>query len=246
MQDEKRTRGMEFIALSLLAESSEPVGSPRLVTALQDAGIEVAEATAGRYLRSLDGRGLTTRIGRQGRRITDRGRQRLQHVKLVERMDEQSSELVRLLREQDALQLIDILMLRRAVECEAARLAAMRANDQECRRLREIADLHVHHVAGEEDGKRHAVNFHLEVARASHSPLIRTTIELLIEPANDPVMNLLDVLTLEHGAQHAFSAEHRAVADAIAQHDPVAAESAMRVHMDALIALVERALDRSP
>ena len=236
---------MELIALSLLAESSEPIGSPRLVTVLRAEGIDIAEATAGRYLRSMDERGLTTRVGRQGRLITEPGRQRLQQVQLVDRLAMQSTQLVRILSESDAAQLADVLKLRRAVEGEAARLAAVRATDQERLQLCAIADLHAHHVAIDEDGKLDALNFHLAVATAAHCPIVRATVELLIEPSNDPVMQLLDVLTLEAGAQHAFAHEHGAVANAIARHDPDAAETAMRAHLDALTGLIETFLTRS-
>ena len=245
MEDDKRTRGMELITLSLLAECSAPVGSPRLVTAFRAEGIEVAEATAGRYLRVMDERGLTTRVGRQGRLITERGRQRLQHVHLIDRLDMQSNELVRILSESNSAELADILNLRRVVEGEAARLAALRATEAEQQQLGEIADLHVHHVASDQEGKRDALNFHLAVAAASHSPLVCTTIELLIEPGNNPFMQVLDVLTLDAGAQHAFALDHRQVAEAIRQRDPSTAEAAMRAHLDALTALLDAFLARS-
>ena len=52
MDNGKRARGMELVTLALLAESDIPVGSPRLVIAFCGEGIDVAEATAGRYLRT--------------------------------------------------------------------------------------------------------------------------------------------------------------------------------------------------
>lgn len=245
VEQDKRTREMELVTLSLLAESAEPVGSPRLVSAFHAAGIDLAEATAGRYLRSLDERGLTVRVGRQGRVITDRGRRRLEHVELLERLHVQSSALVRILSDRDADQLADILELRRAVEGEAARLAALRATDEERRHLCLLASQHAERVTQDEDGKQVSLNFHLAVAMASHSPIVQTTVELLIEPTNDPVMQLLDLLTLEAGAQHAFAHEHGVVAEAIARHDPDAAEAAMRAHVDALFGLVEAFLART-
>ncbi len=244
MDDGKRARNMELATLALLAESGEPVGSPRLVTTLTGEGIEVAEATAGRYLRTMDERGLTIRIGRQGRLITDRGRQRLQHLLLVNRLDEQSSELVRILSERDITQLIDILNLRRAVEGEAARLAALRATDDERQWLCDIAAMHQNHVDADQEGRQDAVNFHLAVAVAAHSPIVRTTVELLIEPANDPFMRIVDIITVQAGSQFAFAHDHRGVADAILRSDPAAAEQAMRDHVDAIIALVDAYLAR--
>ena len=244
MHDEKRIRGMELITLDLLNGQSEPVGSPRLVTEFRADGIDVAEATAGRFLRALDERGLTVRVGRQGRLITERGRQRLQHLRLVERLAERSSELVRILSDSDTEELIEILHLRRAVEGEAARLAAMRATGEERQQMRGFATSHHTRVHAGVDGKPDALNFHLHVARAAHSPIVQATIELLIQPPNDPFMTILDIITIESGAQFAFADEHGLVADAILVRDPVAAELAMRRHVDALIDVVQRYLAR--
>ena len=97
-----------------------------------------------------------------------------------------------------------------------------------------------------EDGKPDALNFHLEVARAAHSPIVQATIALLIQPPNDPFMTILDIITIEAGAQFAFAAEHGAVADAILARDPIAAEQAMRHHVEALIDVVERYLADVP
>ena len=243
MQDDKHIRAMELVALSFLDEQAQPVGSPRLVTEFRGEGVDVAEATAGRFLRALDERGLTVRIGRQGRVITERGRQRLQHLRLEERLDERSSELVRILSVGETDELIEILYLRRAVEGEAARLAADRASDDERKRLHALALSHHTHVQADEDGKPAALNFHLEVAKAAHSPIVQATIALLIQPLNDPFMTILDIITVEAGAQYGFAEEHGAVAAAILDGDATAAEQAMRVHIDALIALVRRFLD---
>lgn len=245
MDDGKRARGMELATLSLLAESDEPVGSPRLVVAMGAEGIEIAEATAGRYLRTMDERGMTARIGRQGRVITESGRQRLQHLLLINRLDEQSSELVRILSERDITRLSDILNLRRVVEGEAARLAALRATDDERHQLCEIASLHQRHVDTDRESREVSVNFHLAVASAAHSPIVRTTVELLIEPVNDPFMRIVDIITVQAGSQFAFAHDHREVADAILRRDPAAAEQAMRDHVEAIIALVDAYLARS-
>jgi DNA-binding GntR family transcriptional regulator len=83
------------------------------------------------------------------------------------------------------------------------------------------------------------------VARAAHSPIVQATIELLIQPPNDPFMTILDIITIESGAQFAFADEHNLVAEAILARDPIAAEQAMRRHVDALIDVVQRYLVRS-
>lgn len=83
------TQLMELTALLLLEGAHEPVGSARLAEAFRQSGIPVASATAGRYLRQLDERGLTRPKGTKlGRIITDAGRQRLRQLSLRQRQDE--------------------------------------------------------------------------------------------------------------------------------------------------------------
>lgn len=230
---------MERVTLSLLERSTEPVGSPRLVNAFRNEGIDVAEATAGRYLREMDERGLTTRIGRQGRCITERGRQRLKHLLLVERLDVHSAELVRAVSASDVDEMINVLYLRKAVEGEAARLAAMRATNEERAHIQSLAHQHVDHVAAGEEGFSDALHFHLAIAKATHSPTMHAVIELLIEPINDPFLKVLDIITIDVGKQHAFAHEHSDIIAAILNQDPEGAERAMRRHIDDLIETVQ-------
>lgn len=123
----------------------------------------------------------------------------------------------------------DMFDMRLLLECAAARWAALRATDaQRSELVREAART----VEGGEDRAWHAAftaldaHVHDLVAQASSSPLLR-----------DSIVRLHSHLHLHRRyfpyAQTAVTNdEHRAVAAAIHDRDPDAAESAMRLHLN--------------
>jgi len=52
-----------------------PLGSGTACEMLAKAGFQISEATVGRLLKTMDNKGYTTRIGFQGRMLTDQGRE---------------------------------------------------------------------------------------------------------------------------------------------------------------------------
>lgn len=66
--------------LSLLDKHSAVVGSRELAKQLKLHGVELTERTVRYYLKMLDRRGYTVVIGKEGRKITVRGREELKHA----------------------------------------------------------------------------------------------------------------------------------------------------------------------
>lgn len=230
---------MELATLALLAGASEPVGSARLAEALRQAGIGVAEATAGRYLRQLDERGLTRSLGTKlGRVITGAGRERLAELRRLRRQDEHGARMLRAVAATEIEGLIDLLHVRRAVEVEAARLAATRASDAELAHLADCSRRHVHEVGAGGDTVEPSMGFHRLVAEASHNRMLIAVALLLLDPANEPLEKLLGQIALDAGTTLDQAQDHIALAEALLARDPPAAEAAMRAHMDKLIAAV--------
>jgi DNA-binding FadR family transcriptional regulator len=233
---------LELVALALLAELDEPVGSVRLAEAFVDAGIPVAEATAGRYLRRLDRAGLTRPVSTRGRVITDSGRQRLAELRLARQRDEHSARIVQAITATEVEQVADLLYVRRAVEAEAARLAALRATDEERRLIVAAADANLHDFARDDTRVPSTLSYHRAVARASHNSLLIAVAMMLLDEEHEPLARILDQLTTEFdsGIATGFALAHRRTAEAIRARDPQAAEASMRGHFDRLIAGVQR------
>jgi GntR family transcriptional regulator, transcriptional repressor for pyruvate dehydrogenase complex len=236
MSEAGDTASMELTALTLLAAASQPVGSARLAEALRQAGLAVAEATAGRYLRQLDARGLTRSLGaKRGRTITDAGRARLADLQRLRRHDAYGANLLRAVATTELDELMDLLYVRRAVETEAARLAASRATDAELAQIAAASRAHVHDVRGGHDTVEPSLNLHRLVAEASHNRLLIAVALLLLDPAHDPLEKMLGQIALHTGETLDQATDHLLVAKALRSRDPAAAEAAMRAHLDKLI-----------
>jgi DNA-binding FadR family transcriptional regulator len=237
---------LERITLYTLAASDGPVGASRLVDELSRHNIVLSEATVGRFLRSLDRRGLTRPVGKLGRLLTEDGRGRLRHLEFMQRQGERSAVLLGATTPTDVDELLDLLYTRRAVEPEAARHAALRATDLERAAIRAAADSHIHHVVDGTDHSTAALDFHRLVAEASHNMMLKAVAGLTLDSSNSSLAALLDDISTEVGAQFTFAHEHRTIVEAILARDPEAAEAAMREHLDDLIRVVQEYSDRHP
>jgi DNA-binding FadR family transcriptional regulator len=109
-----------------------------------------------------------------------------------------------------------------------------------------VADSHIHHVIGGTDHAEAAIDFHRLVARASHNKMLTAVASLTLDPSNNPLSTLLDVISIEAGAHFAFAHEHRDIVEAIIARQPQRAEVAMREHVDDLIRVVEEYRKRVP
>jgi len=129
----------------------------------------------------------------------------------------------------DRASLVDLVDLRSVLEVWASRRAARQANDAQ------IADIYAEVDRMRDGGESKAktdFNFHLAIAKASGS-LIYCHLLVIIRST------LLEMLTYhrfelfgqaEHDAE--ILDHHITIADAIAAHDPDAADAAMRAHLD--------------
>lgn len=255
--DQDRGSSIDLIALELLRHNEAPVGNHKLVNALRQAGIAVAEATAGRALRELVTRGLARTLGKRGRILTPAGEKMLDDLRRGMSRRQRSARLVDVASIKSAESLRDMLLVRRAIEPEAARLAATRATDEDIRQLNSFARAHC--SAPTEGGSRvePAVCFHCQLIQSSHHKFLIEIGLLAIEQNDTP---LLDRISHNPGARRrtrqetekdakALAQDHEAIADAIQRRDPATAERRMRAHIDRLlsgtVAYIDRMNDRS-
>lgn len=238
----------ELVALRLLHDSSKPVGAVRLMQAWRAAGLSGAEATAGRFLRQLDDQGLTELNGTtRGRTLTNAGRERLQTLVAQRRQFDQQSQLWRALNATELSDLMDLLRMRRLVEVEAARMAAIRATPDDISRLTVAAN----HHDGDDlllDTTSPSMDFHRLVARSSHNRIVGAVALLLLDPSNDPLEKMLELISYETGATLEQLGDHRALVEAIREHRADDSARIMADHMDRLISAVEgfQSRDRPP
>jgi len=83
---DERSRRKILDILRVLDESERPLGGTRIAAALALAGTEMSQRTIRYYLGITDRQGLTSREGRRGRRLTERGRQELENAYVVDKV----------------------------------------------------------------------------------------------------------------------------------------------------------------
>jgi GntR family transcriptional regulator, transcriptional repressor for pyruvate dehydrogenase complex len=223
----------EVILLNLIAADAGPLGARRAASELQRAGHHLSESTVSRLLTRLDESGLTERIDRKGRRLTDAGRRQIASLAGEQRLREtwqQASDVTNL------GDLLDLLYVRRAVEREAARAAALRATPADVERLRRALAIHDEKVLRGEPARDRALSFHRLIAEISGNRLLLATSEIIFAPALDRTEAVLDVVVGSHSSEAHSVDEHEAILDAIADRDAERAEAAMVSHLDRLIA----------
>ncbi|MGE0238622.1 MAG: FadR/GntR family transcriptional regulator [Parvibaculaceae bacterium] len=235
---------IDLVALELLHESDEPVGNQRLMSALQAEGIVIAEATAGRVLQRLVAQGLAHTIGKRGRVLTTAGRTKLASLRSDLSRQKRSARLLAVSSIADVESLRDMLLVRRAIEPEAARLAATKATAEDVRLLHDYACAHC--LASTDDGQRvdPAISFHCQLVRASHHALLteigllvleQTNTALLDRISHDAAMACLTREDMERDAA-ALVTDHEGITEAIKRGEPEEAEKRMRRHIDRLLA----------
>lgn len=231
---------MEIAALSFIASDDGPVGSLRLREALEAAGILVSEATVGRFLRSLDQRGYTESVrNTRGRVVTERGVIHLRDLLRRRHRASLSAELANAISADDVGALLDLLYVRRAIEPEAVRLAALNATDNELAELTEVAEQHIHAVGGGDDTVGVSKDFHDLVAAVSGNTILKAVMALLLASANDRLAELLDRITYDAGHALTFAYEHRRIGRLLRERRATDAATAMYAHIDDMIRAVE-------
>jgi len=234
---------MQLLALQLLAEAEGPAGALSLASTFRSAGIDVAEATAGRFLRHLDELGYTQSLGKRGRVVTESGEKRLAELVLNGNLAAHGARVTAAVDSTDIDELIDLLHVRRAVEAEAAGLVALRATDEEIEQIEKAAATHLDCVE-HRDRLELSDNFHVLMSRFSHNRMLRAMTEMLLDPSHDPLAKLLDRIADDSGQVRNMALDHQAIALAVRERDAARTEKLMRDHIDNLIQIATRYRDR--
>ena len=126
--------------------------------------------------------------------------------------------------------------LRVAIEPEAAALAAQFGRDEELKRIGDGLDRMAAAERGEDDTLEADIAFHVAVLRASNNPFYAQFRDVVSTALRTSIR-----FTNRIKGRTASVADHAAVRDAIAAHDPDAARSAMRHLIGDVLTLIDDA-----
>jgi len=217
--------------LELIERHDGPVGASVLQTTLAKEGTRLGEATVGRMLRTFDLGGLTLKHGRQGRSLTARGRARLAGLRRDLTRREGGNELLSVLDTESPLDLLDLLVGRRAIERETAHLATLHANDTDIAALKRIQVMHERSKHEGDSAVAENRDFHFAIARIARNRVLSTALELLLNEfaVSEQVVEVRKVA----GAQ--FGVEHPRIIDAIETRNADKAAESMVDHINQII-----------
>lgn len=126
---------------------------------------------------------------------------------------------------------LQVVEVRRALEAEAAALAAERATADDVSTLRVALTAVDAAVGGGGDGVDEDLRLHRFIADATHNPYIVATLSYL----GQVMRSSIQITRANEARRRDFieqvRAEHSAIVEAIAESDPAQAESAARTHM---------------
>ncbi len=227
----------EYLILLIVSQSESPVGSGYLSRELKNYGWDLSEATAGRLLAQYDAQGYTTKVGYQGRVLSAQGSAKLKELEEKKQRTDQGLEFFRVLETKTPEELIDVLVARRAIEREIARLAAEKATEEEIKELRYIQRLQQKRVEHQRGGAAEQdVAFHRVLARAARNKVLEGAMELIRQDGQ-----LAPVLEYIRKEVHSVvSVDHANIVEAVADHNSDAAEKAMTDHIENLIRDVKK------
>ena len=128
---------------------------------------------------------------------------------------------------QDALTIYEV---RKRIEGLAASMCAEKATDEQIAKLRDIVELQEFCAEKQDSEKVRMLDnqFHDTVYRCCGSVVLYDT----LMPLHKKIQKFRKASVEVHGRAAASAGEHRRIFEAIAAHDPAAAEAAMLAHID--------------
>lgn len=229
-----------YLVMKSIEESQTPIGAGAIQRAIASR-VRLSSASVGIILRDLQDQGLVVREGYRGHRLTPKGRTFLENYRNRQKKACLADRIFDYLTGSERQRLADILEARRAIETEAARLAASRAEELDLRRLGRNV---------EEQGKTTEARqrslldreFHAALLDAAHNPLLNTLFDfseqLTAASDGESVDNFLSKIREEIG--EILFEDHLRVLRAVSARNAAEAERAMAAHMDRVLAFLDR------
>ncbi|MBL3592507.1 MAG: FCD domain-containing protein [Synergistaceae bacterium] len=221
--------------LLLALDGERPLGAGAAREVLLEAGIDLSEATAGRLLRDLEREGLAVKIGVQGRRLTEEGQRAVAEIRRHRTNEASTEALLDSLRTTKKKELVDLIVTRRALEAEAARLAASNGTPEEIEELRSVMAETKRLIASGRSMAGSDGRFHATIAAMARNPILEAALQLIWH--NGQYSPLLEVIRYRLG--RTLGGDHERILQAIADGDGDGARQAMADHLDNVLRDVE-------
>ncbi|KXG75295.1 hypothetical protein AN618_19330 [Fervidicola ferrireducens] len=234
MSSEKKQ--LLYQILKTISNSSVPVGSGFVRENLKLNGYDISEATVGRILREMDAEGYTEKVGFKGRILTSYGIEKLRELEHDHKINHYGNELINVIKATGRKNLIDILIARKVIESQLARLAAQYITQKELKEMEEVIKFQQVHVEKGLSIAEDDVKFHKLIAQAARNRVLDAALDLIRQHGQlSPILEYI-----RKKVKSKVLLDHEKIFEAIASRNPEAAENAMVKHIENLIADVEK------
>jgi DNA-binding FadR family transcriptional regulator len=227
---------LEYDILQTISAHGRPVGSWTVHFVLRERGYTVSAPTIGRRLRDLEKRGMLSPATIEGRSLTPAGEELLKRTDEEHLIQMSTGKLLLSLERNSRKDLIDQLIVRRAIEGESAALAAQNVSSRTLVSLGRIIEDQRLAIRRGEMGVNEDVRFHETLAQASGNSVLASIVHLL---RSHPRFNhLINAIRTKVGGQRII--DHEEILSAITRRDASLARRAMERHITKLIDDVEQ------
>ena len=138
--------------------------------------------------------------------------------------------------------LAQFIELREAIECQAARQAALRAGDEDLAELESLCRQMEGEGQDYHEAMRLDLKFHLKIVASTGNKLMLSVLEVIQEFMLEGMLR-----TTPKPRQRLLSQRyHMAIVDAFRRRDPDAAEQAVREHMALLLRRLQKSVSQVP
>jgi len=229
-------RTLTYWILSTLHSDGQPMGAGSVSYSLKKHGGMLSAPTVGRKLRDLEQEGLLSKVGVDGRILTNSGRKMLSRLENEFRIESRGQTLLELLQRNSRKDIIDQLIARRTIEGETATLAAQNITASELKQLEEIVARQREVVDKGETGLSEDLNLHAAIAQASGNKVLASLVSLL--RSQSWLNQVIAAIRERVGSRPVV--DHQSIVSAIKRRSPEDARAAMVGHIDRLIDDVDR------
>ncbi|MDP4109667.1 MAG: FCD domain-containing protein [Bacillota bacterium] len=227
---------IHFAIMALLEEAGKPLGAWAIQEALNDKGCYISSATIGRYLKELDIADCTVRDSNKGRVLTPAGRKTFNDYnnKIINEMFhinvKQEAEITNLSR------LVDIYIVRKAIEREAVRLCVSNMTKEELSKLRDSIFVYKDAVCKGEDFLEPSLQFHAIIGEGSGNRVMDALIRLLLNSQKAVEAKMEELVTRNKGLE--YIEDHFNIYQMICSKNETEAMRLMDEHFERIIKIL--------
>ncbi|MEW6662778.1 MAG: FCD domain-containing protein [Bacillota bacterium] len=227
------SRELEYKLLERIEQSEQPIGASCLNLVL-GRELAVSQSTIGRKLHELEFNGYLEKVGRKGRRLTEKGREYFKTLGRQLQAYQESDSLLKAMDEDSKRRLIEILITRRALEREIVGLVIEKASDRDLDMLYSIVEEQSRMIDLGQSGSDQDINFHQTLARLSGNGVLEYTLRLVLS-----LGGLAPVTSHIRQQMGGVITDHQEIIRALEERALSRAQAAMTNHINRLISDVE-------